>query len=46
LGRFGSHFAGEYKRYPGNVVSNAKYNAITFIPVVLYEEVGAKVYGS
>lgn len=33
---------GDLKRYPNNVISNAKYNPITFIPVVLFEEVHAK----
>jgi hypothetical protein len=31
--------SGDPKRYPNNVISNAKYNPITFIPVVLFEEV-------
>jgi hypothetical protein len=31
--------SGYPKRYPNNVISNAKYNPITFIPVVLFEEV-------
>jgi phospholipid-translocating ATPase len=26
------------QKYPPNVVRNQKYNAITFIPVVLYEQ--------
>jgi len=30
---------GELRKYPANVISNAKYNAFTFFPVVLYEEV-------
>jgi Phospholipid-translocating ATPase N-terminal len=31
--------SGDPKRYPNNVISNVKYNSITFIPVVLFEEV-------
>jgi hypothetical protein len=36
-----AYLLGEHKKYPANVISNAKYNAITFVPVVLYEEVSS-----
>jgi hypothetical protein len=29
----------EPKLYPSNIMSNAKYNVFTFVPVILYEEV-------
>lgn len=28
----------DYKRYPSNSIMNNKYNAITFIPIILYEQ--------
>ncbi|KAK9470316.1 uncharacterized protein V1510DRAFT_286108 [Dipodascopsis tothii] len=29
---------GQPGRYPSNAISNAKYNALTFLPVILYEQ--------
>lgn len=28
----------DYKRYPSNSIMNNKYNAVTFIPIILYEQ--------
>lgn len=34
----------EKKKYPANVIINQKYNVITFIPIVLFQQVSQTFY--